>query len=113
MEIRKILEIILDHIIRLEQRCSGTTLYEFLNDRDTLEIGAFNVEHLGEEANKLPKDFTDLYPEVPWKQMRGMRNRIAHNYYGTEKDILWQIINEDITELHEQIEKIINDINNN
>jgi len=109
MGIHYILERMIYHIVRLDERCSGRTLEEFLDDIDTLEIGAFNVEHLGEEANSLPKEFTDKYPEIPWKQIRGMRNRIAHNYYGMAKDILWQIINEDIPILREQIQEIIND----
>ena len=51
------------------------------------------VELIGEAANRLPKEIQQQYPTLPWKQMIGMRNWLAHGYDGVDYDILWDVLN--------------------
>ena len=67
----------------------------FLADRRTQQAVMLNLVILGEAATKLANDHTEFverYPDVPWKSMRGMRNRMAHGYFDVDLTIVWQTV---------------------
>lgn len=61
---------------------------------------AFFVEHIGEEASKLSKEYLMAHPEIEWKAVVGFRNRIVHAYVSIDPDVLWDTIQNDIPELY-------------
>jgi len=65
------------------------------------------LEIIGEAANRVPDDIQAKYPELPWLQMIGARNRLIHGYDSVDFDILWAIISEDMPVLISQLEKIL------
>ncbi len=67
------------------------------------------LEIIGEAANRVPTDVQNQYPELPWLQMIGARNRLIHGYDQVDFDILWSIIKKDLPVLIEQLEKITKD----
>lgn len=66
----------------------------------------FNLSQLGELATKIDADFMEDHNEIPWKQMRGLRNKIVHDYEGVNLFLVWEIISEDLPELKEMLENI-------
>lgn len=64
------------------------------------------LEIIGEAANRMPDDFRSKYPNLPWLQMIGLRNRLIHGYDHVDFDILWMIIGKDIPELITLIEEL-------
>ncbi|OIO59993.1 MAG: hypothetical protein COX57_09850 [Alphaproteobacteria bacterium CG_4_10_14_0_2_um_filter_63_37] len=52
----------------------------------------WNVQLYGEAANHIPPEIRDLMPEVPWRELIGMRNRLIHGYFGINKTILWHVV---------------------
>jgi uncharacterized protein with HEPN domain len=66
-----------------------------------------SLEVMGEAANKLPEDVRDRYPEVSWQEIIGMRNRLIHEYFGVDVDIVWQAIEEDLVPLETAVKKMI------
>jgi uncharacterized protein with HEPN domain len=58
----------------------------------------------------MPDDFKQQYPNIPWKDMAGMRDILIHQYTEIDEDIVWKTIIQKIPPLREQIESIINDI---
>jgi uncharacterized protein with HEPN domain len=66
-----------------------------------------SLEVMGEAANKLPEDVRDRYPEVSWQEIIGMRNRLIHEYFGVDFDIVWQTIEEDLAPLETAVKKMI------
>ena len=66
----------------------------------------FNLSQIGELAGKLDTAFMQSFPSIPWRQMRGLRNRIVHDYEGVNLMLIWQIIQEDLPVLLEQLRKI-------
>ena len=65
---------------------------DFLADTRTQQAVILNIVVIGGAATKLAKDypeFIDQHPEVPWRSMKGMRNRIAHGYFDINLDIVW------------------------
>jgi uncharacterized protein with HEPN domain len=68
---------------------------DFLADRRTQQAVMLNLVVIGEAATKLANDhseFVESYPDVPWKSMRGMRNRMAHGYFDVDLAIVWQTV---------------------
>lgn len=65
---------------------------------------------MGEATKQIPESIKSKYPDVPWKEMAGMRDKLAHAYFGIDAAVLWETITKRIPELKNQIEKIIKDL---
>jgi uncharacterized protein with HEPN domain len=65
------------------------------------------LEIIGEAANRVPDENRAEYPQLPWLQMIGLRNRLIHGYDSVDFDILWVIIQKDLPDLIGQLEEII------
>jgi uncharacterized protein with HEPN domain len=63
---------------------------------------------IGEAANQLPESFTEKYPEIPWRQMADMRNRIIHQYFGIDYYFVWETI-QSLPALLEELQVIVKD----
>lgn len=68
----------------------------FKKDDKTVDAVIRNFEIIGEAANRLDDAFKISNPEIEWNRMRGFRNRIIHEYFGIDLEIVWQIIEDDI-----------------
>lgn len=79
----------------------------FMSDDKTMDAVARNFEIIGEAANRIDSDFRDRNPEIEWKRIRGFRNRIVHEYFGIDYEIVWQIIEEYLDELIDWLGTII------
>ena len=75
----------------------------FLRDELVIDGVARNLEIIGEAARQLPDDFRRTYPQIPWTQIAGLRNRIVHDYFGLDLEIIWEIIQHDLPELEKQV----------
>ena len=71
----------------------------------------FNLSQLGELTVKLDKDFTLMHTDIPWNEMRGLRNKIVHDYEGVNLKLVWEIVSEDLPELKEKLKKEEEDLN--
>ena len=67
------------------------------------------IEIIGEAASKISNNLTELYLEVPWGDIVGMRNKLIHGYFDVDLDILWNTINKDLPALYNQLQSIISD----
>lgn len=65
------------------------------------------VELMGEAATRLPADFREGHPEVPWRQIIGMRNVMIHGYDVVSADVLWDTASQDVPELRTKIDLIL------
>jgi uncharacterized protein with HEPN domain len=75
----------------------GTMTYaEFLKDTKTQDAVVRNIEIIGEAVKKLPESFTQANAAIPWKDMARTRDKLVHDYFGLNYDILWNIITEDL-----------------
>lgn len=100
----------LEHILNaIHLACSyveGTQKEDFLLDSKTQQAVILNILVMGEAATKLATEYPDfvvLHPQVPWKQMRGMRNRMAHGYFEINLDTVWETVQVSLPELQQQI----------
>ena len=75
----------------------------FLQDELVIDGVARNLEIIGEAARQLPQEFRRVHAEIPWTQIAGLRNRIVHDYFGLDLEIIWEIIQHDLPELEKLI----------
>lgn len=78
-------------------------------DRKTIDAVIRNLEIIGEAANHVPDSIQEKYIEVPWLQMKGMRNLLIHEYFGVDLDVLWRTVNEDLPRLKIQMRRLISE----
>jgi uncharacterized protein with HEPN domain len=55
-----------------------------------------HLEIIGEAARSISPEFKDVHPEIPWKQISGMRNILIHIYFGIDRDIVWAVVERDL-----------------
>ena len=67
------------------------------------------LEIVGEAAKRLPMTLRTQYPNIPWKHMAGMRDRIIHGYDTVDLEIVWDVVKRDIPKIKPQIQQILND----
>ncbi|PIQ14305.1 MAG: hypothetical protein COW67_14555 [Flavobacteriales bacterium CG18_big_fil_WC_8_21_14_2_50_32_9] len=79
----------------------------FLMDEKTIDAVVRNFEIIGEAANRIDPDFRTNNPEVEWKRIRGFRNRIVHDYFGIDYEIVWTIVDTYLDEMIVWLDKII------
>lgn len=70
---------------------------EFINDEKTQSSVLYQFVIIGEAVNHLSEAFKARYPQVPFNEMRGLRNRVVHEYRRIDSDIIWETIQSDIT----------------
>lgn len=83
------------------------TFEEFSIDNKTIDAVIRNFEIIGEASKLLPNEIKDKYPEIDWHRIRGLRNRIVHDYFGVDLQIVWRITFDQIPVLISEIVKII------
>ena len=82
---------------------AGMDRQTFLNDEKTIDAVARNLEIIGEAVRQLSDEFKGAHPDIPWNQIGGMRNRIVHEYFGLDLEIIWQVIQHDLPGLEARI----------
>lgn len=79
----------------------------FKSDHVFYNACSMAVFQIGELSKRMPDTFKKTHTELPWSEMRGMRNLFAHEYESVDKDLLWETITNDIPTLHSQLQKIM------
>lgn len=100
------LEDIKDSIKKIEKYTRGMDFAEFSHDMKTVDAVIKNLFVIGEATNNIPKEIKIKHPNVAWREISGMRNKIVHEYFGIDEEILWKTIKEDIPVFKKQISKI-------
>ena len=98
---------IIKHCSRIENKIDNVPYEQFLSDEDIKEIVSFNVLQIGELAKNLSSDFMKQYSKMPWKDIKGMRDRLAHGYGTIKLEEIWKTATQDIKPLREYCEQII------
>lgn len=94
----------------------GLDKVEFLEDKRTQQAVIMSLIIIGEAATKVMDgyaEFIQAHTQVPWRSMRGMRNRIAHGYFDINLDVVWETVKTALPELLAQLSTVLQDANNN
>jgi uncharacterized protein with HEPN domain len=85
----------------------GLSFEDFLTDDKTIDAVVRNFEIIGEASLRIDEDFRLENPQIEWKKLRGFRNRIVHDYFGIDYEIVWSILTEDLEELVFQLDQLL------
>lgn len=100
------LQDILDSISKIEDYTKGLSFEEFSKNDEKIDAVVRNLEIIGEASRNIPSDIIEKYSDIPWQKMVSMRNKVLHEYFGVDEEILWKTINEDLLPLKEQIKSL-------
>ncbi len=101
---------ILDCINKI-QEFVGDMDYKQFKENDLVNSAVIRkLEIIGEASKNIPDFIREKYPEIPWKDMARMRDKIIHFYFGVDYEIVWKVIKERLPELKEKIERVFEEI---
>lgn len=102
-----LLDDMLQSALKIKKYTNNLNFNSFMSDDKTIDAVVRNFEIIGEAANRIDPNFREKNPEIEWKRIRGFRNRIVHNYFGIDHEIVWSIVQSYLDELIEWLETII------
>lgn len=95
---------------RIAEYLQGLSYEDFKQDNKTVDAVIPNFEVIGEVSKNLPKEFKDNHSEIPWKEMYLLRNKVSHEYFGIDYEIIWDVATNHLPYNKIQIESILQDI---
>lgn len=104
------LEHILDAIAEIDSYISNVDFISFSNNSMMTNATLRQLEVIGEACNKLSTELKSNNPQVEWHSIIGLRNLVAHEYFGIDLPMIWEIITTDLSELESQINSIAENI---
>ena len=104
---RAYLEDILEAASAAREFVAGMTKEDLTKDRRTRDAVIRNLEVIGEAAKKLPAQTKRSHPGVEWKKIAGLRDILIHDYFGIDMDIVWDVVQNKLPPLADQIRHIL------
>lgn len=97
----------LDAADKAKRIAQGVDLHTFLDDEEKGLAATRALEIIGEAARRLPKSLRDRHPEVPWADIIAMRNKVVHEYFGVDLEVVWRTVQDDLPALREAVARIV------
>lgn len=98
---------IMDEIEYLIDRSANLTKEDFLDDETLKRAFVRSIEIIGEAVKKIPPDFKQKYLYIEWRAMAGMRDKLIHDYFGIDYEIVWDVVTNKIPTLRLKIKEIL------
>lgn len=102
-----LLEDMLDAAGKIKHYTKGMSFDDFVADEKTVDAVVRNFEIIGEAANRIDNNFKEPIPGLEWNRLRGFRNRVVHDYFGIDYEIVWSIINQELYSYHILIKQLL------
>ena len=104
---RVFLDDIVEATSKVLEYTSGLSYEQFGADRKTIEAVVWNLQIIGEAVKNIPEETRSQYPDVPWRDMAGLRDIIVHQYFGIKLDVIWKVIQQDLPRVEHLIREIL------
>jgi uncharacterized protein with HEPN domain len=98
---------ILESMNRIDTYIFGVDYDSFLNNQMLIDAVIRNLEIIGEAARNVTDELRNNYPELPWRNMIGLRNILIHQYFGVDESIIWEVITVDLPDARPNLMKVI------
>lgn len=101
---------ILESIEDIKEFTKEMAFEDFSKDRKTIKAVVRSLEVIGEAVNKIPQNIQKMYPDTPWNEIISMRNKLIHEYFGVDLDIVWQTKDEDLIPLEKTVKQMLSNL---
>jgi Uncharacterized conserved protein len=98
---------ILENIDDAQGFIRGITYEQFIADKKTVNAAVRSIEVIGEASKHIPDDIRAKRPDVPWKDMAGMRDKCIHDYVGIDFEVVWTAIKDELYEIRPMIQSLL------
>jgi uncharacterized protein with HEPN domain len=105
-EVRDYLNDILQSITDIQIFIDDMPFDQFCADRKTINAVIRSLEIIGEATKKIPDDIRGLNPDLPWIEIAAMRDKLIHEYFGVDLEIVWETVRNDLAPLQSAIRQI-------
>ena len=106
-DIRLYLDDILEAVGKIERYTEGLDFEQFRKDEKTGDAVIRNFSVIGEAVKQIPPSIRKKYPDIPWKIIAGMRDKLVHEYFGIRYDVVWETIELRLPSLRVAIKQIL------
>jgi uncharacterized protein with HEPN domain len=107
---RIILRKMLNYISEALFYTNGLDFGAFAEDSKTINATAFVLGQIGELAKLVSEEMQSIAPQIPWRGIRGLRNRIIHDYENLDMTMFWEVVRDDLPELRYQLQKLLENV---
>ena len=94
---------IMEAIAKIERYIHGMDFKSWKKDEKTVDAVIRNLEVIGEAASHMPTEIQEQFRDVPWDMMKGIRNILAHEYFGVDLEIVWKTVKKDLPNLKKRL----------
>ena len=101
---------IIHNMLDAEEFIQGFSYEAFISDKKTFNAVIRSIEVIGEAVKNIPDGVRSIYPDVPWKEMAGMRDKLIHFYFGVDPEAVWITVKERISTIRPIFEQILRDL---
>lgn len=104
------LQDMIDYALKAEAFTRDKTIQDFMQDEVLLFAVARVLEVIGEASKQVPASIKDQYSQVPWRSIAGIRDKIIHQYFGIDAEVLWVTVNEDLPKMRHVVSNMLQEL---
>ena len=101
---------IIESINKIKEYTKGFSFEDFAVSSQVIDAVVRNIEIIGEASKNIPLEIQNKFKDVPWQKIKGIRNRIVHEYFSVDISIIWFIVQNELEPLKKVLQKHLNEI---
>ena len=101
---------ILDEINFLEESSADIVFIDLMKNKEKQRAWLRSLEVIGEATKNLSKEFCEKHPEVEWRKIAGLRDKLIHHYFGVKWEIVWDVVANELPVMRHKIEEMIRNL---